>query len=352
MNLAIVVAIIDAAMAVEADAVAAVEADAAVAAVDKGTFGTASAVPFAICRKDDMKNQIATESLVFGAGPEWTEGLEEELADNFIEFKCFELIPENFVDHSHRAPFLELLRKASTPVLIHAVGLSLGTDEPLKLKHLDQVLAIGDQVNMVSFSDHLSMTESGGIEIGQLTPIPWSIKTADIVIKKIEQIQKRISVPFALEHTAHKFFYPISELSEPEYINRILNRTGCELILDLHNVHCNSRNAGYNPHEWLEEVHIDVATSIHLAGGYVDKYGTLQDGHNEAVPEPVWDLLDHVLNKITPQAIIIERTGNYPGLPNLMAEIDRADRALLNSIKQKQQAKHCPSDMPSMRGTL
>lgn len=273
---------------------------------------------------------------IFGAGPEWTERLEEELLDNFVEFKCFELIPENFVDHPHRQYFLDELRNASTPVLIHAVGLSLGTDEPLKSKHLDQVLAIGDQVNMVGFSEHLSMTESGGVEIGQLTPIPWSIKTSDVVIRKIEQIQKRIKVPFALEHTAHKFFYPTSELTEPEFINRILDRTGCELMLDLHNVHCNGINSGFDPYEWLQEVRIDTVSSIHLAGGYIDKYGTLQDAHSEAVPEPVWELLDYVLQIIVPQAIIVERTSNYPGFSALMAEVERADRALRKALKRRQ----------------
>ncbi len=271
---------------------------------------------------------------IFGAGPEWTEGLEEDLIDNFREFKCFELIPENFFDNPHRRYFLEALRKLSTPVLVHSVGLSLGTDEPFKAAHFEKILAIGDQVNMINVSDHLSMTESGGIEIGQLTPIPWSIKTADIVIRKIEQIQKRITVPFALEHTAHKFFYPTSELSEAEFINRILEKTGCDLILDLHNLHCNSKNAGYDPHGWLSQIHTEAVTSIHLAGGYVDKYGTLQDGHDEIVPEPVWDLLDHVLKMLTPQAIIIERTGNYPGIENLMMEVERAERALSASLKQ------------------
>jgi len=292
-----------------------------------------------------MNRQKGKDYKIFGAGPEWTEGLEEELADNFMEFKCFELIPENFVDHVHRKYFLDLLAKASTPVFIHAVGLSLGSDEPLKRKHLDQVLAIGDQVNMVSFSEHLSMTESGGVEIGQLTPIPWSIKAADVVIKKIEVIQKLIKVPFALEHTAHKFFYPTSELTEPEFINRILERTGCDFMLDLHNVHCNSVNANYDPYKWLEAVNISAVTSIHLAGGYVDKYGTLQDAHNEAVPEPVWHLLDHVLKTITPQALIVERTSNYPGLENIMAEIDRADRALQNALRQK-----LPTNMASVGG--
>jgi uncharacterized protein len=280
-----------------------------------------------------VKKAESTKNLqIFGAGPEWTELLQEELHDRFIEFNCFELIPENFVDYPHRKYFLEQLRRASTPVLIHGVGLSLGTDEPLKSKHLEQVLAIGEQVNMINFSEHLSMTESGGIEVGQLTPIPWSIKAADVVIRKIEQIQKRIKIPFALEHVAHKFFFPENELSEPTFINRIIDRTGCDLMLDLHNLYCNSNNAGYDPYIWLAEINIDMVSSIHLAGGYIDKYGTFQDGHNQAVPKAVWDLLEHVLQKITPQAIIVERTDNYPGIEKLLLEIERAQDALKASI--------------------
>jgi uncharacterized protein len=285
-----------------------------------------------------MMQHESKHRLVYGAGPEWTELLEDELADRVIDFPCFELIPENFFNNN-RKYFLDKLNKANIPVLIHAVGLSLGTDEPLKNDHLDKILAVADQVNMINFSEHLSMTEAAGIEIGQLTPIPWSIKSADVVIRKIEAIQQRINVPFALEHVAYKFFYPKTELSESEFINRILDRTGCDLMLDLNNLFCNSSNTGYDPYVWLEQVKIDRVSSIHLAGGYLDKYGIFQDGHSAPIPEAVWKLLEHVLQKITPQAIIVERTDNYPGIENLLSEVNKAHELLLASINQKSFAK-------------
>lgn len=284
---------------------------------------------------------------VLGAGPEWTELLEDELADRVIDFPCFELIPENFFDNN-RKYFLDKLRSANIPVLVHAVSLSLGTDEPLKTAQLEKILAIADQVNMINFSEHLSMTEAAGIEIGQLTPILWSIKSADVVIRKIEAIQKRIDVPFALEHVAYKFFYPKTELSEPEFINRILDRTGCDLMLDLNNLYCNSKNALYDPYVWLDQVKIDRVSSIHLAGGYLDKYGIFQDGHSAPVPDEVWTLLKHVLTKITPQAIIVERTDNYPGIENLLAEVSKAQELLFASIKQKNLSKNQTSSDMSM----
>jgi uncharacterized protein (UPF0276 family) len=273
---------------------------------------------------------------VIGAGPEWIESLGDELIDQLDRLSCIELIPENFFDYPDRVVFLDKLKDAGTPVLVHAVGLSLATDEPLKSKHLDKVLAIADRVNTLNLSEHLSMTEAGGIDIGQLTPVPWTIKSADVVIRKIEQIQKLTSLPFAFEHVAYRFFYPSNELTEPEFINRILDRTGCSLMLDLHNLYCNSKNADYDPLIWLEEIKIDKVTSIHLAGGFQTADGTYQDGHNQAVPEPVWDLLNHVLQKVTPQVIIVERTGNYPGVEAIMSEVSRAETTLRSSIEERQ----------------
>lgn len=270
--------------------------------------------------------------MILGAGPEWIEELGDEMAERLDQLSCLELIPENFFDIPDRLDFLEEVGEANLPTLIHAVGLSLATDEPLKSEHLDKVLAVADKVNAVSLSEHLSMTEAGGIDIGQLTPIPWTIEASDVVIRKIEQIQQRCALPFALEHVAYRFFYPRTELSEPEFINRILDRTGCDLILDLNNLYCNAKNANYDPHGWLEHIWLDRVTTIHLAGGFQSSDGTFQDGHNYPVPEPVWGLLDYVLRRVTPQAIIVERTGNYPGIEAVLAEVQRAESALRFSI--------------------
>lgn len=281
-----------------------------------------------------MKN--SSENLnVFGAGPEWVEQLGEELAEHLDQLSCMELIPENFFDIPERLDFLEELNKVNLPILIHAVGLSLATDEPLKTAHLDKVLAVADRVNAVSLSEHLSMTEAGGIDIGQLTPIPWSVEISDVVIRKIEQIQRRSHLPFAFEHVAYRFFFPQTELSESDFINRILDRTGCDLILDLNNLYCNANNAGYDPIGWLEQIKLERVTSIHLAGGFQSPDGTFQDGHNCPVPDPVWDLLGYVLKRVTPQTIIVERTGNYPGVAAVLEEVKRAQTALQRSIDSR-----------------
>ena len=271
----------------------------------------------------------------WGAGPEWIAPLGRDIVDYIKELGCIEIIPENFFDNSEHRDFLRIIAENNVPTLIHAVGLSLATDAPFKTGHLHKVLEVAAETNAIGLSDHLSMTEAGDIEIGQLTPVPWTIEQADIVIRKIEMIQRMTDLPFSFEHVAYRFFYPRTELSETAFINRILDRTGCNLILDLQNLHCNAKNGNYDPLQWLEEINLDAATSIHLAGGFISADGTYQDGHNNPVSEPVWDLFAHVLTKIMPQAVVIERTGNYPGIQPVLAEIRRAQSMLTDACEKR-----------------
>lgn len=282
-----------------------------------------------------MINNIKKNKMVVGAGPEWTLSLEEDIKERIDELKCIELIAENFIDNPLENDFIKKLKKHNTPVLIHCVGLSLATDAPLKNDHLKKVLKIADKVNALNISDHLSMTECFGLEIGQLTPVPFTMECADLISRKIEKIQKNTKLPFALEHVAYRFFYSKNELSETALINKILNRTGCGLILDLHNLYCNSKNNNYDPKNWLNEIDLKYVTSIHLAGGYRSDLGAYIDGHSDPVPVAVWQLLEFVLEKITPESIIVERTSNYPGIDEIMAEVIMAQNYLDKSLMPK-----------------
>jgi uncharacterized protein (UPF0276 family) len=54
----------------------------------------------------------------------------------------------------------------------------------------------------------------------------------------------------------------------------------------------------------------------------------LIDTHGTAVAEPVWDLLDHLLRRIGPRPVLVERDENIPEFASLMVERDRAAFAL------------------------
>lgn len=262
-----------------------------------------------------------------GAGVEWAEAIEEEILDSLGEVDCVELIPENFFS-GRRARFLRRLGASGKPVMIHGVELSLGTDEPLREAHLEQILRVADQVNTVDVSDHLCMTEAGGVEIGQLTPLPRTRAAADAACRSIEAAMERLPWPFLVENIANRFEFPLGEMSETDFLDAVLRRTGCHLLLDLHNLHANAENFGFDPFAWLASIDVRRVAAVHLAGGHRDSEGALVDGHDNPVPPRVWALFEQLCRDVRPACAIVERTGNFPPYPELLAEVARARRVL------------------------
>jgi uncharacterized protein (UPF0276 family) len=124
-----------------------------------------------------------------------------------------------------------------------------------------------------------------------------------------------------IENIANRFVIPGAEMSETQFINGVLRRTGCHLLLDVQNVYVNSVNFKFDPYEWLAEIDSDRVLGIHLAGGSYDEDNFLQDGHSHPVMPSVWDLYRHFCEKRRPTVTILERTANVPSLETLENEV-------------------------------
>lgn len=277
---------------------------------------------------DDMKNQPK-----YGFGLECSSELagRDDVDTLFTEVTSLEIIPESFF-HGKRAEFIKRLGLSQQPVIGHCVELSIGADEPLDRKHLDQTKAVLEKVNCVIFSDHLCMTRASGIEIGQLTTLPFTQKVVDVVSRKVEQIQKEFPQPFMIENITNRFLYPGNEFDEPEFINKVTRNAGCGLLLDVTNLYINSVNHKFNPYRWVDKIDGKSIMGIHLAGG-VKEGGVLYDTHSRQVPKPVWDLLAYVLGKSRPEVIIIEWDQHMPSTDRLIEEC-RYGEDFIRSLKR------------------
>lgn len=260
---------------------------------------------------------------IYGAGPEFCQEISEDIVERLPDLDVFELIPENFLGGHHQW-FLDELGKAGTPVIVHGIELSLGTDGPFKQSHFDFMKRIGDQVNLVAMSDHICMTEAGGVGIGQLTTLPFTERALDVFCRNVETMARQVKVPIVLENIANQFYFPQCEYSETAFISEILARTGSYLLLDLHNIHANGLNFGFDPYQWMKSVPLERVFGVHLAGGYFDEDKFLEDAHSSPVPDEVWRMLEWLCARHKPAAVIVERTSDYPGVDEIMAEVNRA----------------------------
>jgi uncharacterized protein (UPF0276 family) len=117
-------------------------------------------------------------------------------------------------------------------------------------------------------------------------------------------------------------------------VRRLLDLTGCGLLLDVTNVHANVLNHGIDGRAFIERVVPAAAQlQIHLAGGFIDpRTGLYIDSHTEPIDEPVWDLfrLALRLGRGKVDAVFIEREGNFPDEEAGRAELRRVHQVIVD----------------------
>ncbi len=214
------------------------------------------------------------------------------------------------------------------PLVLHGVGLSIGTDVPLDGEYLDGVCEAVEDLKIPSYSEHLAWTKVPGLDLANLLPVPKTRAVADMLIPKIQQVQARLPVPFSLENISYVFDFPDAEMNDAEFFNLLFRETEVGMLLDVENLFVNSQNHGIDPRTFLDELPEGVVTGVHAAGGPLVRRPYLDvpfyaDNHSRQVPEQALDLLRYALSRQRPHTIILERDNDYEKGDELLADVAR-----------------------------
>lgn len=116
---------------------------------------------------------------------------------------------------------------------------------------------------------------------------------------------------------------------EIAFPNDLVERSGCGLLLDLYNFHCNAVHFGFDAIEALSRLRLDRVVQIHLAGGTTHD-GFVLDVHSDVVPEPVWELLEWTVPRAPHLAGIVyellEQALPIVGIEGVCRQLERARR--------------------------
>ena len=97
--------------------------------------------------------------------------------------------------------------------------------------------------------------------MGHFAPPPFSRGALDAVCRNVDHIQQRAGErPFFLETIAYLVKFR-GELSEAEFLSKVLQRTGCGWLLDVTNVYANGLNHGFDPYEFIRHAMASHPTS-------------------------------------------------------------------------------------------
>ena len=229
------------------------------------------------------------------------------------------------------------------PLVLHGVGLSIGTDVPLDDDYVDEVAGAIDDLEPLSYSEHLAWTKVPGIDIANLLPVPRTRAAADMLIPKIEILQKRLPIPFSLENISYVFDFPDQEMDDAAFFNLLFRETGVGLLLDVENLHVNARNHGVDAQAFLSALPKGVVSGVHAAGGpEVDRPylagPALADNHSHPVPEEALDLLTCALRRQRPETVILERDSDLDKGEEILSDVSRIRERLSGAVISGEQA--------------
>ena len=281
--------------------------------------------------------------------PHYAQLLHEQPALDFLEVHS-----ENFFASGGAALAVLERGRALYPISLHGVGLSLGSVAGLDPWHLDQLDALVRRIDPVRVSDHASFARAAWgpartVHAADLLPLPFSDEALETLCTHVQQVQDRLQRRFMVENLSAYLQWRCApgerEWAEPEFLNTLARRTGCELLVDVNNIYVNALNAQLqgHPHDpvaaccaWLDAIDPGTVGELHVAGHchVDDAHGRIViDDHGSRVCDAVWAVYRHAIRRFGAVPTLVEWDTDVPALDVLLDEAGKASRVARHALQ-------------------
>jgi uncharacterized protein (UPF0276 family) len=197
---------------------------------------------------------------------------------------------------------------ANFPLIGHSnYGGDFGFDPLVTTSAVRRHVPLAQRFGVSWVSNHCFYCDASWSDVWS-SPLQFSRAEVVRVAWRARELQTLYGVPLAHENAAFYRTSPGSEMPEEEFLARTIELSGTFLHLDVHNLYANELNhktKGYSIARFLNTIPLDRIIAVHMAGGrWFD--GQYHDLHDTQVSGAVWDLLDDVLSRSRPGAVILE----------------------------------------------
>jgi hypothetical protein len=252
-----------------------------------------------------------------------------ELLDSKANIGFLEAHSENYFGGGQPRKLLQQISEMY-PITLHGVGLSLGRADGLDQEHIRQIKSLIDDINPVFISEHLTWSGYSHIHVPDLLPIPFTNEALDVFAAHVNEFQEKIGRQILVENPSNYLAFANLDYTETDFLNALVERTGCGLLLDINNIAVSGHNLGYDPVAYIDGIVTDGRVKqFHLAGYQVNDLENddkvYLDTHGKPVYPEVWDLYAHALGRFGDAPTLIEWDTDIPALDILVAEVAKAD---------------------------
>ena len=296
----------------------------------------------------------STPAMLGNIGIGWRHPHYQALLERKPVLDFLEVHSENFFGAGGAA--LAVLRegRAHYPISLHGVGLALGSAVGLDEWHLDQLARLVADIAPVRVSDHACFargtiqqaSQSTSVHGSDLLPIPFNQESLNVMAANVQRVQDRLKRPIAVENLSAYLTFAGSDMPEPDFLNQLAQRTGCQLLVDVNNIYVNALNDALNDPmnrltrqplqqctAWLDAIDPAHVAEIHLAG-HIDCGDIVIDDHGSRIKPPVWTLYEHATCCFGAVPTLIEWDTDIPALDVLLEEAAQARQICMSNVQQ------------------
>ncbi len=147
-----------------------------------------------------------------------------------------------------------------------------------------------------------------------------------------------LEVPILVENLSSYAEFHASEMTEWEFLNEVVERADCGILLDVNNIYVSSKNHSFDPYEYLNNIPHHRVGQMHIAGhSKFEKY--LLDTHDHPVLDPVWKMYAHVSKLTGATATLLEWDDRIPSFDEVHKEALKANKFCKELVMKKPRRK-------------
>lgn len=181
------------------------------------------------------------------------------------------------------------------------------------LAHLTKLSA---EFRFNHITEHFGFMTGEDFHKGAPISVPFTPSTLALGQDRLKRIQNACNCPVGLENLA--FAYSLEEVKQHgDFLNQLIEPINGFIILDLHNLYCQSQNFSITLSDLLTLYPLNRVREIHISGGSWTPSSVNQekrirrDTHDEAVPTEVFDLLEQTIDQCPNlKFVVLEQLGS------------------------------------------
>ena len=282
-----------------------------------------------------------TRAIHPATGIGWRHPHYGELLQALPPLDFIEVHSENFFAQGGVALSVLKQARAHYAVSLHGVGLGLGSATGVDGWHLDQLARLVEHIEPLRVSDHACFARGHipgkAVHAADLLPIPFNQTALDVMCANVQRVQERLKRPLLVENLSAYIAFKSADRPETEFLNELVKRTGCGLLVDVNNIYVNARNEKIRDDAidpvatciaWLDQIAPHAVSELHLAG-HLDCGDIVIDDHGSLVCDEVWQIYSHAQQRFGSVPALVEWDTDIPSLDVLLGEADRARSPML-----------------------